>query len=137
MKDTEKTDMQKVKELAELRRRIAQLEALEAERRQAEEALLEAERTRVLSQVGVAAAHNINQPLAVVMGHTDLLLSHMSPDAPQRRSLEAILKAGKKISEIVIKMNTFRQYATTPYVGGIDMVDFDSAGEDEIQQRVA
>ncbi len=137
MMDTEKTDMQYVKELTELRLRIAQLEALEAERRQAEQALLETERVRVLNQVGVAAAHNINQPLTVVMGHTDLLLTDMGPDDPQRHSLEAIFKAGQEINEIVSKMNTARQYVTTPYVDGVDMVDFDSAGQEEIQQRVA
>ena len=137
MKDIDMTKMQQVKELTELRRRIAQLEALEAERRQAEETLLEDERLRVLSQVGIAAAHNINQPLTVVMGQTDLLLTHMGPNAPQRRNLEAILKAGQEISKIVNKMNTARQYVTTPYLEGIDMVDFDSAGQEGIQQRVA
>lgn len=53
----------------------------------------------------------------------------MPPEAPRRRDVEDIREAGKKISEIVLKMQKIQQYATRPYPGGVDVVDFEVASQ--------
>ena len=89
--------------------------------------LIEAERNRVLMQAAGAAAHEINQPLTVVIGMSDLMLLKISPDAPERRNVETIRQEAHRISEIVKKMAEIRQYVTKPYIEGIEIVDFDAA----------
>ena len=89
--------------------------------------LIEAERNRVLMQAAGAAAHEINQPLTVVIGMSDLMLLKISPDAPERRNVETIRQEAHRISEIVKKMAEIRQYATKPYIEGIEIIDFDAA----------
>ena len=89
--------------------------------------LIEAERNRVLMQAAGAAAHEINQPLTVVIGMSDLMLLKISPDAPERPNVETIRQEAHRISEIVKKMAEIRRYATKPYIEGIEIVDFDAA----------
>ncbi len=106
-----------------------------SERRQAEEATREAERLMVLAQAAVGAAHEIFQPLTAVIGQAELVLSKIAPDDPKRKDLEAIIRAGYQISDIVNKMQTPRRYATRPYVKGVDMIDFDAAAQEEREDR--
>ena len=94
---------------------------------QLQDRLMEAERNRVLTQAAGAAAHEINQPLTVLMGTTELLLYELPPDADQRENLEMLHQSAERISEIVRKMGTIRQYVTKPYLEGIDIIDFDAA----------
>lgn len=99
------------------------------EHNKAEAATREAERLRVLTETAGAAAHEINQPLSVVMGISQVLLLDMAADAPGRNELKSIHRAGEEISRIVKKMQTVRQYATRPYLPGASIVDFEAAGK--------
>ncbi len=91
--------------------------------------LIEAERNRVLTQAAGAAAHEINQPLTVIVGTTELLMYQMPEDLKYRKSFEALREAAQKISEIVKKMGRIRQYVTKPYIDGIEIVDIDAASK--------
>jgi CheY-like chemotaxis protein len=92
------------------------------------ERLLEAERMRVLTQTAGAAAHEINQPLSVILGLTQLLLLDQGLGEQQREKLLEIGKAVRRIDDLVQKMATVRRYATRTYVGDIDIVDFEADG---------
>jgi DNA-binding response OmpR family regulator len=92
-----------------------------------QEHLVESERLRALAQTAGAAAHEINQPLIVIMGNAELLMMIMDEDDPHRKQMETFRKAGKRISEIVNKMASIQQYVTKPYVKGKDIVDFDAS----------
>lgn len=89
--------------------------------------LIEAERNRVLTQAAGAAAHEINQPLTVLVGTTELLMYQMPDDTKYHESFQALHEAAQKISDIVKKMGQIRQYVTKPYLDGIDIVDLDAA----------
>lgn len=91
--------------------------------------LVEAERNRVLTQAAGAAAHEINQPLTVMIGTADLLLMGLDSDSPHRRSAETLRREAFRISDIVQKMARIRQYATKPYLEGIDIIDLNAASE--------
>lgn len=92
-----------------------------------ENRLIEMERDRVLMETAGAAAHEINQPLAVLVAMSELLLSKAGEDHPARAQLEALHRAALRISEIVKKMWEAREYSTKPYVRGINILDFDAA----------
>ena len=98
-------------------------------RRQVEEAQREAERIRVLLEMAGAAAHEINQPLTVIVARAELLLKGMPPGVPLRREAESIYEASEKISEIVRKMNGIQQYITKPYALGGKIIDFEAASK--------
>jgi CheY-like chemotaxis protein len=88
------------------------------------EKLLETERLRVLVQTAGAAAHEINQPLSVILGLSQLLQRTPNLDENQQKKLKGIGDGVKKISGIVQRMSEVEQYSTRAYVENIDIVDF-------------
>lgn len=94
---------------------------------QAEERLLEMERDRVLAETAGAAAHEMNQPLSILVAMSELLLSKVGADDPIQPHLRSLHDAAERISGIVKKMWAAREYATKPYVRGIQILDFDAA----------
>lgn len=99
---------------------------------QAEERLLEMERDRVLAETAGAAAHEMNQPLSVLMALSELLVAKVSEDDPLKPHLRSMHDAAARISDIVKKMWAAREYQTKPYVRGIKILDFDAAaGSDD------
>jgi len=117
------TDMATLRQVAEIYSvGISRVEDLE----RVGEVEREAEQRRVLTETAGAAAHEINQPLTVVLGLTQLRLLSQALDPALRHDLEAIHKAGQQIREIVRKMIDLRQYVTKPYIKDIRIVDFDA-----------
>lgn len=101
------------------------------ERQLAEAMALEIERDRVIIETAGAAAHNINQPLTVIVGMVDLLLRRASIDPAIRQNLIDIQKAGWTIDTIVKNMETVKEYRTEKYAGKYTIARFDSPTETE------
>ena len=91
--------------------------------------LVEAERNRVLTQAAGAAAHEINQPLTVLIGMAELLMFQTEANNPHRENIQALHESARRISDIVKKMGQIRQYVTKPYLDGIDIIDIDASSE--------
>ena len=102
------------------------------EHKRAEEALqkIHEEKVRVMVETAGAAAHEINQPLSVILLKTEMMLKEET-DGPRRVHLETILKAGEAICNTVKKMSTVRRYVTKPYVDDVNILDFDAAVQAE------
>jgi DNA-binding response OmpR family regulator len=88
---------------------------------------IEAERLKTLMETAGAAAHEINQPLTVILGSAELWLTSIADDDPGRKRLERILDSTMRIQRIVEKMTSVTQFATKPYVGDSLIVDFDAS----------
>ncbi len=58
--------------------------------KQAEEAHHEVQKLRVLTQTAGAAAHEINQPLTVIMEMADILLAKSNPNGSERERLQTL-----------------------------------------------
>src|SRR5881628_221760 len=71
-------------------------------RKQIEAALRERDALRYVAGLAAAAAHEINNPLAVVVGQAQLLEETLA--AAGRRRLEEILEAARRIQEIVDRL---------------------------------
>lgn len=89
------------------------------------ERLLQAERDRVLVETAGAAAHELNQPLTILMGNLQLVLANNQLDEDQRQIFQDIYQAGERITEVVKKMTTTRQYTISSYTAGVNIVKFD------------
>ena len=100
------------------------------ERKRMEAALQQNERDRVLMETAGAAAHEINQPLAVISGLAQILLGTTPEEDPHREDFREIHEGTKRIQDILMRMEHVRKYDTKSYVGSAKIVDFDRTPED-------
>ena len=73
------------------------------QRSRAEEAERRAEALRSVTQLASATAHEINNPLAVIMGNCELLAREVGPRSQRR--VQAMLAAVERIRRIVVHMS--------------------------------
>jgi len=80
-----------------------------------QDAVIEEERLKVLLQMAGATAHELNQPLTVLLGNIDLL--SLSVEDPQNfsRYMEELKTAGKRVASIVKRIQTIPQYDTASH----------------------
>ncbi len=76
-----------------------------AERRRLEERLQQA-KLEALAEFAAGASHEINNPLAVIAGHSQHMLKRTS-DVGQRKSLESILRQTQRIHSILAELMQF------------------------------
>jgi signal transduction histidine kinase len=92
--------------------------------------LVEKEKMGAIMELAGAAAHEINQPLTVVIGNIDFLLSQRDLNESEvRKALETMKRASMDISEIVKKMASIKRYETGSYVGKIRILDLDKSSK--------
>ncbi|MEW6750046.1 MAG: PAS domain S-box protein [Candidatus Latescibacterota bacterium] len=99
------------------------------DRLRAEAAQRQSERVRVLSETAGAAAHEINQPLTVVVGTVEMLMARLPAGDPLQAELQEVLAAGRRIAEIVLQMRSAHRYVTKPYMEGSRIADFEAASD--------
>ncbi len=81
--------------LAESFNRMA--EALETNQRQ----LVEAEKMATIGRFAAGIAHEINNPIAVILGYVKPTLARLSPHSPHREALKAIEEEARQCKNIV------------------------------------
>ena len=97
-------------------------------RKEAEAAVRERDALRYVASLAAAAAHEINNPLAVVVGQAELLDETL--DATGQKRTEEILQATRRIEEIVGRMKGVSRLKVTgvaPYIP--EMLDLDKSSE--------
>ncbi|HLT30629.1 MAG TPA: HAMP domain-containing sensor histidine kinase [Myxococcaceae bacterium] len=90
----------------ELQRRVKQATA-ELEASQA--MLVEAQKLAAVGQLGAGVAHEINNPLAGILGHAQLLLMEKRDGDPDIDSLKKIEQAARRVKEITANLLRFSQ----------------------------
>ncbi len=90
-----------------------------------QEALIEEERLKVLLQMSGATAHELNQPLSILLGNIDLMKD--AEDDPKELALcmKEIEEAGRRIADTIKKIQNIRQYETKPYGSSGRIVNID------------
>src|SRR5579883_1308471 len=71
------------------------------ERDQLEQQLVQSGRSAAIGQLAAGVAHEINNPLLVILGMTEFLLMDAEPGTKQRERLELIQQTGLEIRDIV------------------------------------
>ncbi len=110
---------------AELNRMVAELEAVNRQIREQQKSVIEEERLKVLLQMAGATAHELNQPLMVLMGNIQLM--EMDGDIPEHLAgrVAKITEAANRISDIVKKIQTLRHDEPRTYAGGKTILNLD------------
>jgi PAS domain S-box-containing protein len=99
-------------------------EALDAARREVDE-------LRAATLVANAAAHEINNPLTVVVGSLELLQRRLPAGAPETKWIERAVDASQRIREIVARMTRItRVEASGSFPGVPAMLDIQRSSED-------
>ena len=77
------------------------------ERRALEAQLRQSQKMEVVGQLAAGVAHDINNVLTVIQGHTGLLLHAVPPESPYVRSLKQIAAASDRAASFVRHLLTF------------------------------
>jgi PAS domain S-box-containing protein len=80
------------------------------ERKKLEEQMLHTEKLASIGTLAAGVAHEINNPLAIILGFTDLLLENFSDDHETYNILKTIQKQGDNAKRIVENLLSFVRY---------------------------
>ena len=99
------------------------------ERRMAEEERLKNERLRGVLEMAGGAAHELNQPLQVVLGYAAMISMGMEENHPLKDKVEKLRHEVERLSEIGKKIASISDYAVRDYVGNVKIVDINMASK--------
>jgi len=77
------------------------------ERQRLEEQLYQTEKLASLGTLSAGVAHEINNPLGVILGFTEILLDRIPPDSKEQEILKTIERQGLNAKRIVEKLMTY------------------------------
>jgi len=114
-------DNEELKARLNVGRRILQLQN-ESSRRQRLQGVLE---------MAGAVCHELNQPLQVVSGYTEMLMTEVKEDDPIRESLEKILEGVEKMGNLTSKLMQITDYQTRGYLDGkLSIIDINKSAKE-------
>jgi two-component system cell cycle response regulator len=103
--------------------------ALGRENRRMEEALRQARYLAGIGETAVALQHEINNPLAALLGNVQLLERGMVPPDEQASVLAQLVTQGKRIADVVRRLREMTEVKSVDYAGGIRMLDLSKREE--------
>lgn len=106
-------------------RLMARLEEAQQELEEAQKTRVEAEKVATLHATVITLAHQINNPLAALVGQAELLLLDTKTPAKMRKSLEVIRGMGLRIAEVIKQLELTDTVHTTAYLSTQDMVQIE------------
>jgi signal transduction histidine kinase len=87
--------------------------------RASEAARRDAAQLRAVTLLARAAAHEINNPLTVVLGGLGLVARKAPPESEEAKWIERAREGGERIRDIVARMNRITQIEEAPQIGAL------------------
>lgn len=85
------------------------------------------EKIEAVGHLAGASAHEINQPLGVIIGRAQLMLSNLEPENPDyntlHKNITEILEQAGEINCIIKQLASVISHVTKPYVDGKEILD--------------
>ena len=102
-----------------------------SDRKRAEEEARHREKLQGILEMAGAICHEMNQPMQIISGYSDLLLMTISENDPIHGKLDTIIKQIHRMGTITRKLMTIKDYETQDYAGISRIVDINkSSGKD-------
>jgi CheY-like chemotaxis protein len=93
--------------------------------------LIEEKKLQGVLEMAGAVCHEMNQPLHVIAGYSDLLMSNMPEDDSRYDYISEIMEHVKRMELITNKLMNITQYKTCDYIAGTKIVDIDKASDSD------
>lgn len=87
------------------------------DRKQAEEERYRYEKLHGVLEMAGTVCHELNQPMQIISGYSEMLLKHVPENDPNREKLEKINRQIHRMSNITKKLMRIRNYETQDYAG--------------------
>jgi PAS domain S-box-containing protein len=108
---------------------ITEQKQVEAERERLQGELQQARKMDAIGQLAGGVAHDFNNMLEVILGHTELALEDVAPDEPLHADLQEILRAGRRSANLTRQLLTFaRKQVISP-----EVIDLNEAVEETLR----
>jgi two-component system NtrC family sensor kinase len=115
--------------VAEIKKINKQLKNEILKRRQTEKALLQREKLESVLETATAVCHEMNQPLQVVSGYSNLLLKDMAEDDPHYEEISEMAKQIERMTGVMRNLQNITTYNTRTYTKGRNMIDLDESSK--------
>jgi signal transduction histidine kinase len=79
-------------------------------------------RETILAMAGTIA-HELNSPIQVVLGYSQLLQDDFEPESESYKDIQSIINNTKEIQQVVRKISFLDQFNLTEYAGGDKIID--------------
>jgi DNA-binding response OmpR family regulator len=103
--------------------------AQDAARRQAEADLAVARWRAGIGEAAIALQHEINNPLAALLGHAELLLMEYKDRGEHNEQAQVVLDQARRIADVVKRIAKLRNPQTVEYIEGARMLDLSKTEE--------
>jgi signal transduction histidine kinase len=97
----------------EFGRLAAHFNSVVSKLREHQDQLLHAERLATLGRLSASVAHEVNNPLGVILGYTKLLMKDRQPDDPDYEGLKAIEEEARQCQHFVTNLLTIAKPSTS------------------------
>lgn len=88
-------------------------------------------RRQALSELAGAISHELNQPLAIIIGRIQLMNRKSEPTQENQQNLAIIEDQAKRMADIIRKIGKIHDYSTKPYIRGHRILDIEKASRDK------
>ncbi len=95
--------------------------------RRTERAIQQTARDETVVQLAAAVAHELNQPLTVIISTAELMAHRERSPEEIKAAAQRMADASHRMADIVGKLQTATCYRSKPYVGTVQIVDLDRA----------
>ena len=95
----------------------------------ANQKIIEHEKFSVLIEMAGATAHELNQPLTVILPTVEHALSKIDEHHPLYGDITTLEKQCLRMADLVKKISEITTYQTKPYVGSVQIIDIDKASQ--------
>jgi nitrogen-specific signal transduction histidine kinase len=92
-------------------------------RRRAEAALAEAQRLAGIGEMAMALQHQINNPLAALLGHAALIEQELYDPGEEHALLAVIVEQAHRIADVVKRLSALRYPTSAEFVRGDAWLD--------------
>ena len=96
------------------------------ERKRSEQERLRRKKLEGVLEMAGASCHELNQPMQVISGHSELLLMRMQEEDPLCRHLKIIKQQIDRMGKITRKLNSITRYEACEH-RGVRIIDIDKA----------
>ena len=104
------------------------------DRKRAEEERNRREKLQGVLEMAGTVCHEMNQPMQIISGYSELILLNTSEDAPIYKKLTTIIQQIRRMSAITRKLMMIEKYKTQDYIGFSRIIDLHSDSDADSEQ---